>query len=110
MMRLSHNLLLNIVSISILTSLASLPYLSSSSYFYNQYATAAASAHSSLVLQKATRENGIQICCSWGNEIADGVLNYRIADDANPQVIQAVHQAVDEWNSKVPNIKLHLQI
>jgi Matrixin len=87
--------------IFILAALASMPYLSSSSYFYDQYA-AAASAH-----QKAAKENGIQICCSWGKEIDDGILTYRIDDDdANPQVIQAVHQAVREWNSKVPNIQL----
>jgi hypothetical protein len=62
--------------------------------------------HSSLGLQKATGGNGIQICCSWGNEIANGVLTYRIDDSANPKVIQAVQQAVDEWNSKISNIKL----
>jgi matrixin len=95
-----HSLLLNIMPIAVLTALALMTYLSVSSY-----ATATA-AHSSLELQKTARENGIQICCSWGNEIADGVLTYRIDDGANPQVIQAVHQAVDEWNSKVPNIKL----
>jgi hypothetical protein len=54
---------------------------------------------------KTTGEGTIQICCSWGKEIDDGRLTYRIDDDANPQVIQAVHQVVDEWNSKVPNIK-----
>jgi Matrixin len=86
--------------IFILVAFVSMPYLSSSSYFYDQYA-AAASAH-----QKAARENGIQICCSWGKEIDDGTLTYGIDDDANPQVIQAVHQAVREWNSKVPNIQL----
>jgi Matrixin len=86
--------------IFILAALASMPYLLSSSYIYDQYA-AAASAH-----QKATTENGIQICCSWGKEIDDGTLTYGIDDDANPQVIQAVHQAVREWNSKVPNIQL----
>ena len=49
----------------------------------------------------------LQICCSWGNEIADGVLTYRIDDNAaNQKVIQAVHQAIDEWNSKIPDIKL----
>jgi predicted Zn-dependent protease len=83
--------------IFVLIASALMPYISSSSYFFNQYATA---AH-----QKAARENGIQICCSWG-KIDDGILTYRIDEDANPQVIQAVHQAVDEWNSKVPNIQL----
>jgi hypothetical protein len=42
--------------IFILAALASMPYLSSSSYFFNQYATAAASAH-----QKAARENRILV-------------------------------------------------
>src|SRR5919198_2367940 len=96
-MKPSNSLLLYTISISILTTLVSLSYFSLlPSYFYNQYANAAA-VHSSL---------GLQICCSWGNEIANGVLTYRIDDGANSQVIQAVHQAVDEWNSKVPNIKL----
>ena len=100
-MRLHHSLL----TISIFTALAFMPYLSSS-YFYNQYAIGASADHPSLVLQKATRGNGIQICCSWGNEIYDSVLTYRIDDGAKSQVIQAVHQAVDDWNSKVPNIQL----
>src|SRR5918911_5426745 len=96
-MKSSSSLLLNTLSITILTALASLFYFSSSHYyFFNQYARAAV-VHSSL---------GIQICCSWGNEIANGVLTYRIDDGANQKVIQAVHQAVDEWNSKIPNIKL----
>ena len=104
-MGLSHYGLLNIISIIILTALVSLPYLSLFSYFYNQHATAAA-AHSSLRLQKATGENGIQICCSWGNQIADGILTYRITDEGNSKVVKAVHQAVDEWNSKFTNIQL----
>src|ERR687886_614103 len=92
-----HNLLLNVTSMSILIAILSLPSI----YFYNQYATDA-SARSSSGLDKF----GIQVCCSWGNEVADGVLTYRIDDGANQKVVQAVHQAVDEWNSKIPNIKL----
>ena len=104
-------LLLNVISISILIVSVLMVYLSSSTYSYNQYTTSAASAatrSSSSGLHKfATGENGLQICCSWGNEIADGVLTYRIDDNGdNQKVIQAVHQAVDEWNSKIPNIKL----
>jgi predicted Zn-dependent protease len=69
-------------------------------------------AHSSSVslLHKATEEGTIQICCSWGNQIADGILTYRITDGSNSQVIKAVHQAIDEWNSKVSNIKLQESI
>jgi len=33
-------------------------------------------------------------------------MNYGIDEDANAQVVQTVHQAINEWNSKVPNIKL----
>ena len=56
-----HNLLLNVTSMSIIIAILSLP-----SYNYNQYATAAA-ADSSLEQHRSTRENRIQICCSWGN-------------------------------------------
>ena len=104
-------LLLNVISISILAVLVLMVYLSSSNYSYNQYTASAAASmathSSSSGLHKfATGENGIQVCCSWGNEIADGILTYRIDDNvANQKVIQAVHQAVDEWNSKIPNIK-----
>jgi hypothetical protein len=86
----------------VLTALVLLPYLSSS-YFSNQYAAA---AHSSSILQKSKGEDRIQICCSWGDQIADGILIYKIIDDGNSRVVKAVHQAIDEWNSKVPNIKL----
>ena len=75
-----HNLLLNTISVSILTPIILVSYFSLSHYyFFNQYANAAA-VHSSLGLQKATGGNGIQICYSWGNEIANGVLTYRIDD------------------------------
>jgi Matrixin len=101
-MNICLNLLVNTISTSILTTLVLLSYLSSTSYFYNQYATAT-SAHSSLVLQKTP---GIQICCSWGKEIDDGILTYRISDGDNSQVVKIVRQAIDEWNSKLPNIQL----
>jgi hypothetical protein len=98
-MKPCHNLLLSNISISILTAIILISYFSSlsPSCFFNQYANAAAVHSSSL---------GLQICCSWGDQIADGILTYRIDEGANQKVIQAVHQAVDEWNSKIPNIKL----
>ena len=89
-----HKLLLNVTSMSIFIVILSLLC----SYYYNQYQPADASTRSSSL--------GLQICCSWGNEVADGVLTFRIDDGANAQVVQAVHRAVDEWNSKAPNIKL----
>jgi Matrixin len=80
--------------------------------FPDQYIMAAHSSSSSSKHKAKGDDATIEICCSWGKEIDDGILTYRIDDDddddddANPQVIQAVHQAVDEWNSKVPNIQL----
>jgi len=85
--------------IFVLIASASLPYLLS----FDQYVMA---AHSSSLNHKTKGDDTIQICCSWGKEIDDGILTYRIDDDANPQVIQSVHQAVNEWNSKVQNIQL----
>ena len=93
-----QNLLLDATLMFMLTAILSL----STFYFYNQQVADALARSSTLGLDKF----GIQVCCSWGNEIADGVLTYRIDDGVNQKVIQAVHQAVDEWNSKIPNIKL----
>ena len=102
-MTLYHNLLLtSIITIFVLIASVSLPYL----LFSDQYIMASHSSSSSSLKHKIKGDGTIQICCSWAKEIDDGILTYRIADDANPQVIQAVHQAVDEWNSKVPNIQL----
>lgn len=103
MMMLCPKLLLNrTVTIFILSALVSLPYLSHS-YFPNQYAMG---AHSSSSLHKTTREGTIQICCSWGDQITDGILTYKIVDSSNSQGVNVVHQAIHEWNSKVSNIKL----
>jgi predicted Zn-dependent protease len=97
-MKTSYNLLLNTISISVLTTIIVLSCLSLSHYHLFSQSANAASVHSSSLR--------LQICCSWGNEIANGVLTYRIDEGANQKVIQAVHQAVDEWNSKILNIKL----
>ena len=107
-MTVCPNLLLaSMIAIFVLTALVLLSYLSSSYYFSVHYGIAAhSSSSSSLLLYKTTAEHTIQICCSWGEQIADGILTYKIIDDSNPKVTNAVHQAIDEWNSKIPNIKL----
>jgi Matrixin len=93
--------------IFVLTVLVLLPYLSSL-YFSSDYIMAAHSSSSSSLSMKhkSTGEGTIQICCSWGNQIADGILTYRIIGGSNPQIVKVVHQAIEEWNSKVPNIQL----
>jgi hypothetical protein len=78
-MILCYDLLLRkTVTILVLTALVLFLCLSSS-YFPNQYVMAAHMS-SSLLLQKTTGEGTIQICCSWGEQIADGILTYRIID------------------------------
>jgi Matrixin len=103
-MTLYHNLLLtSIITILVLIASVSLPYL----LFSDQYIMAAHSSSSSSSLKhKTTGDDTIQICCSWGEQIADGILTYRIIDGDNSRVVKAVHQAIDEWNSKVRNIQL----
>jgi Zn-dependent protease with chaperone function len=94
------------VTIFALTAFVLLSYLFYS-IFANRYAMGDHSSSSSLLLHKTSGEGTVQICCSWGDQIADGILMYRIIDNSNnPQVVDIVHQAIDEWNSKVPNIKL----
>jgi hypothetical protein len=101
-MILCPKLLLNrIVTIFVLTALVLLPYLSHS-YFPNHYAIGARSSLHKITVGEGT----IQICCSWGDQITDGILTYKIIDSSNSQVVNVVHQAIDEWNSKVSNIKL----
>ncbi len=105
-MLLYHNLLLaSIIAIFVLIASVSLPYLLPSDQ-YIMAAHSSSSSSSSSFKHKTKGDSTIQICCSWGDQIADGILTYRIIDDDNSRVVKAVHQAIDEWNSKVPNIQL----
>jgi predicted Zn-dependent protease len=49
----------------------------------------------------------IQICCAWGDKLADGILTYKIsASNTAAAARQAVHNAIGEWNTKIPSLKL----
>ena len=75
--------------------------------------------------------SSIDICCSWDERLADGILTYKIIeeaddddeddeenqddaeDDTNGDIYdsvsdlrKAVADAVNEWNTKIPNLKL----
>jgi hypothetical protein len=81
--------------------------------------------------ENARQTNSIDICCSWDERLADGILTYRIIeeaddddeedeenqdyteDDTNGDIYnsasdlrKAVAAAVNEWNTKIPNLKL----
>jgi len=74
--------------------------------------------------------NSIDICCSWDERLADGILTYRIIEevddddedeenqddaevdtngdiyDSASDLRKAVAAAVNEWNTVIPNLKL----
>ena len=50
-------------------------------------------------------ENSIQICCSWGEKLADGSLTYMISE-SNSDIQQAVRTAITDWDSKIINLQL----
>ena len=49
----------------------------------------------------------IQICCTWGYELADGLLTYSIeTDDDNEDLKDAVRNAIGSWNEALTGITL----
>lgn len=51
------------------------------------------------------QQHSIQICCSWGKKLVDGVLTYKIiGGDVLTQM--AVRNAINEWNAKVKGIEI----
>ena len=71
------------------------------SSFYNslQVANALSSLHNN------NQRHVIQICCAWNDKLADGILTYKI-EGGNSASQQAIKKAIEEWNSKITNIKL----
>ncbi|MDQ4074507.1 MAG: matrixin family metalloprotease [Thermoproteota archaeon] len=51
-------------------------------------------------------ENAISVCCTWGPEMADGILTYSIENDADPEKKDAVMRAVNAWNIELDGIQL----
>ncbi|MDQ4073624.1 MAG: matrixin family metalloprotease [Thermoproteota archaeon] len=47
----------------------------------------------------------IQVCCTWGPELADGILTYTIEGDVDDNTVDAVTEATEEWNAKLGGIK-----
>lgn len=49
----------------------------------------------------------IEICCTWGYELADGVLTYAIdSDNDDDDLMDSIRSAVASWNSELNGIKL----
>jgi predicted Zn-dependent protease len=52
-------------------------------------------------------ENSIQICCTWGENLEDGILTYNIDnDDTSKGQQDVVHDAVEQWDMKIELLEL----
>ncbi len=49
-------------------------------------------------------KNLIQICCSWGIELSDGVLTYSI-EDGDDKTKDSVKEAANSWNEAINGIE-----
>jgi hypothetical protein len=47
----------------------------------------------------------IQICCSWGDKLALGILTYQV-NGGGSAARQAVYNAIGNWNSRLTGLKL----
>ena len=47
----------------------------------------------------------IKICCTWGKDLADGILTYSIVGNIDAEKKEAVHNAIRDWNDKIESIK-----
>ena len=53
------------------------------------------------------KHNSIQICCTWGHSLVDGILTYYIdKEDSNKQQQHKVRNAVQEWDRNVDPLEL----
>jgi hypothetical protein len=47
----------------------------------------------------------IKICCTWGKDLADGILTYSIVGYIDAEKKEAVHNAIRDWDDKIESIK-----
>jgi hypothetical protein len=47
----------------------------------------------------------ITICCTWGKDLADGLLTYNIVGNVDAKKKEAVHDAIQDWDDKIESIK-----
>ena len=47
----------------------------------------------------------IKICCTWGKDLADGILTYSIVGNIDAEKKEAVHNAIRDWDDKIESIK-----
>jgi hypothetical protein len=51
--------------------------------------------------------NSIQICCTWGHGLVDGILKYYIdKENSNKRQQHEVRNAVQEWDRNIDSLEL----
>ena len=53
------------------------------------------------------KHNSIQICCTWGHSLVDGILTYFIdKENSNKRQQHEVRNAVQEWDRNIDSLEL----
>ena len=47
----------------------------------------------------------IRICCTWGKDLADGILTYSIDGNVDSEKKEAVQNSIRDWDKKIESIK-----
>jgi matrixin len=47
----------------------------------------------------------IRICCTWGKDLADGILTYSIEGNVDSEKKEAVQNSIRDWDRKIESIK-----
>ena len=58
----------------------------------------------STIQQTDNKKKQIEICCTWGNKLADGILTYEI-NNAKPETKELVTSAISYWKENIPEIE-----
>lgn len=54
--------------------------------------------------QTDNKKKQIEICCTWGNKLADGILTYEI-NNAKPETKELVTSAISYWKENIQGIE-----
>jgi hypothetical protein len=54
---------------------------------------------------QAPQSRFVQICCAWGDKLANGILTYQI-NGGDSEARQAIYSAIANWNIKIDPLKL----
>lgn len=56
-------------------------------------------------IQTDNKRNQIDICCTWGHQLDDGVLTYQISN-ARPELKELALSAVNYWDQNIEGVQI----